>query len=145
MGQFQYLRSVSESVKRADGGQAMYCEKCGRLEHGDRPCGAIATIEDGSHRPAIVTQPTMVVIAPPNRRLESGGWFARSFMTTAGVIAALLALPACCVAMLVIALVTERIANPSQLTKDAKRIAMQSLERHGVDTLSSDSMASRYD
>lgn len=131
----------------------MYCDKCGRLAHGERPCGTITTmnVEHGTYHSPLApivtphtTGPTMVVIAPPNRRLESGGWFARSFMTTAGIVAALLALPAAGCVLLLIALITVNVVDSDDgLTKDAKRLAIETMARHGVARLSSDSVASR--
>lgn len=123
----------------------MYCDKCGRLAHGNRPCGTIANVSHGQPSPVISPHgPTMVVVSPPNRRLESGGWFARSFATTAGVVAALLLLPAAgCVLMIVLATAGSLMESDNGLTKDAKRIAMESMTRFGIQQLSSDSHASR--
>lgn len=133
----------------------MYCDKCGRLAHGDRPCGEIIPWRAGEVSSPAMTGPTMVVVAPPQTRLEAGGWFTRTFLTCAGVMAAIM-LAIAGVLVVRVTMQLERdaatmreydvfLADRAKLTESAIRFAKPQLAKHGIDTLSDDAFAMPYD
>lgn len=133
----------------------MYCAKCGRLAHGDRPCGEIIQRQPGAVGNPVMTGPTMVVVAPPQTRLEASGWFTRTFLTCAGVMAAIMLVVAGILfatrmmlheeAAVLRDKVEKAEAALSALTIQAKKMAAKRLEKHGIIAISDDAYAGEYE
>jgi len=101
----------------------------------------------------------VIVVSPPLRRLEAGGWFARSFGVTAGVIVATLAAIMLLVGGAWSVLYWNAIESEANarrnlsktvkqletLTEQAKRFAIPRLEQHGITHLSNDTGAVERD
>jgi len=143
----------------------MFCAKCGEvLTDTTRPCPKCGTLVAPPavliHRPAqqvvnpAVVGPSLVIVSPAPRRLEATGWWARSFATTAGILAA----AATAIAMLIACAIAirewqsiEEVAAAKRLLKDrealterAAEFALPHLAKHGITTTSNDTTAAPY-
>jgi hypothetical protein len=79
--------------------------------------------------PPVAQQPQMVVVHtqpayhPPQPRLESPGWFTRSFMTTLGVVAGLLFIPLACLVGLIVLIIVLNAAVAEPRPRPAQSVS----------------------